>query len=381
MPSPAKIKILQIIDSLPREGAEILLFDIVSRCDPVSFSFAVAALTRGGGAAEMISAAGIPVRLLGRRSRWDLPAFLRLRRLVREYRPSIVHTHLFSSRLWGTLAVRLSGVPAAIVHTEHNTSEWKGSRRAAADRVLSLLTDRMVAVSAPVRDSLVSCCRIAAGRITVIENGLNFERMPAAVSRPELMRRLKLPPESLLVGIVAALTPKKGHVYFLEAAARILSRRRDVRFLVLGEGEIRGDLERLAEEKGIGGNVHFLGSRPDAIEIIAAVDVFVLSSIREGLSLALLEAMALARPAVVTSVGGAAGVIESGRTGILVPPRDSPALAEAIDRLLADPDLRRETGERAAAAVRKRFDAGRMIRDYEELYRQLGGRGKKMRNL
>ena len=366
-----KIKVLQIIDSLPREGAEILLYDIVSRCDPAAFSFAVVALTRGGGAAEMIESAGIPLRLLSRRSRWDLSAFLRLIRLIRKFRPAVVHTHLFSSRVWGTLAARLSGAGTAVVHTEHNTSEWKGPWRASADRLLGFFTDRIVAVSAPVRDSLVSCCRVSPGRIAVIENGLNFARLRAASSRPELIRKLGLPPESLLVGIVAALTPKKGHAYFLQAAERILSRRRDVHFLVLGEGELRGELARQAEGKGMAENVHFLGSRPDAIEIGARLDVFALSSIREGLSLALLEAMALGRAVAITSVGGAAGVIENGQTGLLVPPRDSAALAAAIERLLDRPEERREMGERASASVRARFDAGRMVRAYEELYREL----------
>jgi len=378
MPSFEKIQVLHLIDSLPREGAEILLFDIVSRCDPAAFSFAVVSLTRGGGAAEMLRAASIPVHLLGRRSRWDISAFLRLRRLIRIQSPAIVHTHLFSSRVWGTLAVRLSGLSAAIVHTEHNTSEWKGALRSFVDRVLSPLTDRIVAVSSPVRDSLVSSSRIRPGKITVIENGLNFERLRSSVSRRDLLRSLKIPPESLLVGIVAALTPKKGHAYFLEAAEKILSARRGVHFLILGEGELKRELERSSAARGIGESVHFLGSRSDAIEIIAHLDVFVLSSIREGLSLALLEAMALARPAVITAVGGAVGVIDDGRTGLLVPSRDSSSLASAVERLLSSSELRREMGERAARSVRERFDAASMIRGYEALYREMvkpGGKG------
>ena len=369
--SDRRIKILHVIDSLPREGAEILLYDLVSRCDRGSFSFAVAALTRGGGVAEMLRDAGVPVHLLGRRSRWDLSAFLRLRRMIGEFRPAIVHTHLFSSRVWGTLASRLAGVPSAVLHTEHNTSEWKGLRRAALDRVLSRLTARIVAVSGPVKDSLIAVCRIAPDKIAVIENGLNFERLKAAVSREDQLRELGLPPEALLVGIVAALTPKKGHVYFLEAAERILARRKDVYFLILGEGELRGELERCVEERGLAKNIRLLGSRPDALRIMGALDVFALSSVREGLSLALLEAMALGRAVAVTAVGGMVSVVEDGRTGLLVPPGDAAALEEALDRLLSRPDLRREMGGRAAAAVRARFDAEKMIRAYEKLYQQI----------
>jgi glycosyltransferase involved in cell wall biosynthesis len=174
-----------------------------------------------------------------------------------------------------------------------------------------------------------------------------------------------------LVGIVAALTPKKGHVYFLEAAERILARRKDVYFLILGEGEMRGELERFVEERGLSKNIRLLGSRPDALEIMGALDVFALSSVREGLSLALLEAMALGRAVAVTAVGGMVSVVEDGRTGLLVPPGDAAALAEALDRLLSRPDLRREMGGRAAAAVRARFDAEKMIRAYEKLYQQI----------
>ena len=370
-----KITVLHLIDSLPREGAEVLLYDLIQRSDRDRFEFLVCALTRGGGVADMLAGIGVPVFVLGRRTFWDLAAFIRLLKLIRHHRVDIVHSHLFSSHLWGVLAARLTGVHR-IFRTEHNLSGWKNRLRRVIDHLLCRCTDRIIAVSQPVRESLISVSRVNPEKVLVIENGLNLERLRFNISRVDKLRELGLPPSARLVGTAAALTPKKGHRYLLAAARRILPRYPDLHLLLMGEGELLEELRETIRAEGMEGRVRLLGSRSDALEIISLLNVFVLSSIREGLSIALLEAMALGRAVVITAVGGGVEVVENGVTGLLVPPADPEALAGALERVLTDPDLEAKLGGAAEKKIRSRYDIRLMVDNYAKQY--VSARGAKI---
>jgi len=362
-----KITVLHVIDSLPREGAEVLLYDLIQRGDRRRFSYLVCALGRGGGVADMLQEIDVPVYVLGRRSFWDFSAFQRLLRLIRDNNVDIVHTHLFSSHLWGRLAAFLSkGVTT--FSTEHNMSEWKNIWRKYADRFSACRTEKIIAVSSPVRDSLISVCGIKAGKVMVVKNGLNLDRFPTLPDRERKLKELNLSADTALVGMAAALTPKKGHRYLIEAISRITARRKNTCFLLLGEGELKKQLEKMIRARGLRGLVLLLGNRPDALEIIALLDVFVLSSVREGLSLALLEAMALGRAVVATAVGGSAELIKDGVTGLLVPPADAASLAGAIERILDRPELGKELGREARRRVVTDYDFSSTVQAYERMY-------------
>ncbi len=364
-----KITVLHLIDSLPREGAEMVVYDLVQRGDRAGFDHIVCSLTRGGGVADMLVEAGIPVILLERRSRLDVRAFLRLLKTIKSRRVDIVHTHLFSSHIWGALAARWCRT--RLLRTEHNLSEWKSRPRRALDRLVLSLADGVVAVSEAVGDSLASVVGVEPDRIRVIPNGLNPERLTTQVGRREKLAELKIPPEVQVVATAAALTPKKGHRYLLEAAATILGKRRRVIFLLLGEGELRDELTREIARRGMAENVRLLGSRADALEIISIADVFTLSSTREGLPIALLEAMALKKAVVATAVGGSAGLIDDGVTGLLVPPAEPAALAEAVESLLENPGRATELGKAAARKIRAEYAIEPMIESYRETYLEI----------
>jgi len=347
----------------------MVVYDLVSRSDREEFDFLVCALTRGGGVAEMLSQIGIPVVILGRRSLLDLPRFIRLLGLIGDRRVDLIHTHLFSSHLWGW-AASLCFPRVGLVRTEHNMSEWKNFIRRRLDRLLSWRTGRFAAVSEPVRDSLVSRCRVDPGKVEVIVNGLNTERLRDRSDPEELKRELGLAKGEKAVVTAAALTQKKGHRYLLEAAGLVASRRADVRFLLLGAGELKDELEAEIRERGLGERVRLLGSRPDAARIIGLADLFVLSSTREGLPISLLEAMALRRPVAVTAVGGCPDLVRDGENGLLVPPRDGPALAAAVERVLDDPRMGERLGRAAAATVAAGYGMEAMITAYRKIYRR-----------
>lgn len=346
----------------------MVVYDLIQRGDREEFNFLVCGLTRGGGVAEMLEELKVPVFILGRRSAFDFSCFLRLLGIIREHRVDVIHTHLFSSHLWGGAAA-LCFPRVRLIRTEHNMSEWKNPLRRGLDYLLSFRTECLVAVSEPVRDSLASRCRVDPGKLAVIVNGLNYERLRTASNPAELRRKLGIPERGRMVVTAAALTPKKGHRYLLEAAALVGGRRDDVYFLLLGEGEIRGELEGEIRDRGLAGRVRLLGSRSDAAEIIGGADLFVLSSTREGLPISLLEAMALQRPVVVTAVGGCPDLVRDGENGLLVPPRDPGRLAGAIERVLGQPELARSLGGSAAETVAAGYGMEKMVDAYSALYR------------
>ena len=249
-------------------------------------------------------------------------------------------------------------------------SEWKNIPRRVIDKLLSIRTDQIVAVSEPVQGSLSARCRIPLKKVWTIENGINIDRLKGGGNPSEKLSELGIPADSRLIGCSAALTLKKGHKYLLDAAEIVLAERENVYFLLLGDGELREELGSSINTRGLEGRVLLLGSRSDAVEIVAMLDIFVLSSIREGLSIALLEAMALGRAVVVTGVGGSIDLIRDGISGFLVPPRDGPALAEALGRVIDDPGLKERLGRAAAEDVLSGYKMENMVREYARLYRR-----------
>lgn len=365
-----KITVLHLIDSLPREGAEMVIYDLIQQGDSDGFEVLVCALTRGGGIADMLEEIGVPVFILGRSSACDLKTFRRFINLIKEQQVDIIHTHLFSSHLWGGLAAIFFPM-SVLFRTEHNMSEWKNVTRRVIDKLLSLRTDQIVAVSEPVRVSLSTLCRIPLDKVQTIENGINIDRLKGGDNPSGKLNELGIPPGSHLIGCSAALTAKKGHRYLLDAAEIVLAERKNVYFLLLGDGELREELNSSIKVRGLEDRVLLLGSRSDAVEIVALLDIFVLSSIREGLSIALLEAMALGRAVVVTGVGGSIDLIRDGISGFLVPPKDGPALAEALERVLDNPGLKARLGRAAAEDVLTGYKMDNMVGEYAQLYRRM----------
>ena len=207
-------------------------------------------------------------------------------------------------------------------------------------------------------------------RTVTVHEGIDLERVESAPPA-RLHEELWLPHQAPIVGNVAALVPHKGQRHLIEAAALVVRQVPDARFVIAGEGELRQALERQIKEHHLEKHVLLAGFRPDVLSVHKAFDIFVMSSVTEGLGTSLLDAMACARPIVATTAGGIPEVVADGETGLLVPPRDHHALADAIVRLLNDSDLRRRLGEAGLARVRERFSADRMVRDTLRVYERV----------
>lgn len=307
---------------------------------------------------------------LAPRSEVDLSAGWRLARVLKRFRPDIVHAHdphAVAVASLGLSIAQLSPVPPLVAsrrvdfHIKGNSfSRWKYRQ-----------VDCFVAASDAIRGMLIAD-GIPSSKVVTVHEGVDVERvesMPAA----QLHATFWLPSHAPIVGNVAALVPHKGQRFLIEAAALVVQDVPDARFVILGEGPLRPALERQIAEHHLEKHVILGGFRTDALSMHKAFDVFVLSSLTEGLGTSLLDAMASSKPIVATRTGGIPEVVVDGETGFLVEPHDAAGLAAAIVRLLADASLRERMGRAGFARVVARFSVDRMVDETVKVYERTVG--------
>jgi glycosyltransferase involved in cell wall biosynthesis len=307
----------------------------------------------------------------------DIGALARTRRLIRDLRPDIVETHMSKAGIVGRLAARLEGSPIVVhVYHGHVLAGYYGAAKTwlarCAERTLARSSDHLVAVSARVKADLVKYGIAAPAGITVVEPGLEMgELLHCRDQRGSLRQELGLDAHVPLVGIVGRLARIKNHQTFLEAAAAIAAARPEARVLVVGDGDLRPEIEAGAHRLNLMPRMIFTGWRYDLPRVYSDLDVLAMSSDNEGTPIALIEAMAAGCPVVATNAGGVPDLIDHGTTGLLVPVRDPHGLAEAVLRLLRDEPLARELAASARRHVRVRFSASRFVADMDVLYERL----------
>jgi glycosyltransferase involved in cell wall biosynthesis len=317
-------------------------------------------------ATHWLAEQGVPVLNLGR-GRFDPRILTDLVRVGRERGARILHVHGYAAADFGRLAARRLG--AALVLHEHFADPRMPAYQGVADRLLSGLTDRAIAVSASTRDFLVRERHVPAARVRLIWNGAPLDEFaPVASDVARAARRsLGVPDEALVVGTIGRLNEQKGHRYLVEAAAVLLPSRPHVHVVIVGDGDQMGALKAQAAALGIASRVTFAGHRADVPALLGAIDVFAISSTYEGTPLALFEAMAAGKAIVSTAVDGCREVLEDGVTALLVPPRDGPALAAALGRVADDAVLRRTLADDARQAS-TRYDIRTCVAGMEALY-------------
>ena len=309
---------------------------------------------------------------------WDLAGLFRLYRFLRRERYRVVHTHTSKAGFIGRLSARLAGVPA-IVHTVHGFAFHERSPKAVRmfystlERIAAGWCDRIVSVSRFHRDWAVSLGICRAERISAIPNGIAAPARTPGVSAAGLRRRLGVPDAGPLILSMARLAPDKGLEFLIEAAAMLPASMHAARILIAGEGPARPRLERVVRELGMAHQVILLGFREDVGDLLAACDFVALPSLREGLSIALLEAMAAGKPIVATSIGSHAELASQSEIAVLVPPSNARALADAMVRLANDDALKTRLGYNARALYEKHYTEARMLDSYRELYAGLPG--------
>ncbi len=281
------------------------------------------------------------------RGKSDLPTVMRFVRLIRERRIAVVHTHLSSATFLGSIAARIAGVPSvATVHGFNNPTWYR-------------FAPKIIAVSRAVKEHLASV-GLPESKIEVVYNGIPLERYePLPVAKAK--RACGRDPNGPLVGVFGRLVPEKGQSVALMAWVEVLSAIPSARLILAGDGKDREILEAFCEEKGIASNVEFAGFVPDPRGLMAACDVVVVPSLKEGFGLAAVEAMALERPVIASEIGGLPEIISGGENGLLFPAGDAFGLAEAIVRLINGPELAVKLGKAGRQTVEERFSMARQI--------------------
>jgi glycosyltransferase involved in cell wall biosynthesis len=324
-----------------------------------------------GVACEAMASLGRDIRPLS-----DFRALWGLFRLIRQYRPMVVHTHAAKAGLLGRVAARLAGVPV-VIHTYHGhvLRGYFGPLKTAVFRgletVMAGLSDAIVAVSDAVRKDLISLGVAGADKIRVVPLGLDLAHLSRELPRGALRHRHGIDAAAPLIGMVGRLVPIKDVPTFLRAADIVHKAKPDSRFALVGDGEERNLLEEECRRLGLSETVSFHGWRQDIGAVLGDLDVVVNCSLNEGTPVALIEALAAGRPVVATSVGGTPDLLGHGLRGLLVPPSDPEALAVAILEILNAPDVAGRRAEAGRAYVLAQHGVGRLLDDIDSLYREL----------
>jgi glycosyltransferase involved in cell wall biosynthesis len=359
-------KVLHVIESMQSGGAERVVAEYAKTRDGSRYEPAVCCVLSGGAIADSITETGIPVHVLGRRSRFDVRATARLARIISKGRFDVVHNHNFAALSVG-LPASILGRARAVVRTEHNVTRDRGLGRHYLSRLAALREDAQIGVSGVVWSTHTQRGRVPPGRFVTIWNGIDEARLVPAGDRASVRGELGLPDDAIVCLNVGSLTAQKNRRNLLDALAR-LSDIESLRALVVGAGPEENRLRTHAEELGLSDRVLFLGERVDVPDLLAASDMFVLSSDWEGLPITILEAMAAGVPCVSTAVGGVPEVLTDGVTGLTVEPGDPGALADGIRTLARDPELRARMAGAARDEFERRFRGEQMVRQTEALY-------------
>src|SRR6266508_4704394 len=365
--------VLLLYKALGRGGAEQLLLNSARYLDTTDFRYEVAYIfSQHEDFVSDLRDAGLPVHCLGGR---EQAAWMgRLRALVRQRKPKIVHTHSPYMAVGARLLLRRPRGPR-LIHTEHNVWESYHPMTRRGNLLTFPLNDHVFAVSEHVRQSIRYPAALRLLRMPPVEtlyHGLDPALMGAWEGANGVRESLGIPSEAPVVGAVANFRAEKGHRYLLEAAVRVRQAFPEVRFVLVGHGPLQGELQRQVRQLQLERNVIFTGPRTDVQRLMASFDVFALPSVYEGLSIALIEALSAGVPSIATGTGGVTEVMSDGVNGVIVPPRDSLALGNAIVSLLNDQTRRRQFAQ--AGKIRAAdFDIRVAVRRIEDVYRGLLG--------
>ncbi len=385
MNKKGKLRVLQVVDGFRMGGAENKLWELVEQLDPQRFESAIANVGPSGPLEDKFKKIGVPVYDCSRTHRFDVQPIRKLKAVMREQKIDIVQNTLFWADVVGSVAAKWAGVPVVIswetVTHEGNPYHAQLQRRIGYQFAMRF-TDCVAAVSHEIKSSLITRRKLPAEKIRVIHYGVDLKKFSLNGHAGSKRSELGLSEAETVIVIVARLEEVKGHTWFVKAFARIAENFPDAVALFVGDGSLRAKLEQEVAEHKLKDRIRFLGIRDDVSEILGAADFFVLPSVAgEGLPNVILEAMACSKPVIACDVGGSAEAVQDGVNGFVVPPKNVDALAEALQRLLADPELVKTFSASSRRIAEEEFSLQKQVRNFENLYETLyaeraGSRGR-----
>jgi glycosyltransferase involved in cell wall biosynthesis len=365
-----KLSVLYLVPALDYGGSETLLLAFLKFLDKTKFHPEIHCFYSNGKLVKEFRENGITVHEWHAPRREDPITFFRMLFHLRHKKYDIVHTHLFDWQ--GRIAAFLAGIPV-IITTYHLVSDWDFTGnfinwvKIHLDSLTSKLNDKIIVVSEEVGENAVLKGKISAEKIVTVLNGIDVDSFCTTCDEENLRTDLGLEGKRVIIA-VGRLEEQKGHIHLIKAARILKKDFPDINIIIVGEGPLLDVLKSKIEEYKLEDTVKLLGPRRDISELLSLADVYAMPSLFEGLPIALLEAMAAAKPIVATRVDGIQSVLRSGIEGLLVPPKDEKSLAEAISVLLSDPQLAASHAESSRKKVEEDFSIVNHVRRIEEIY-------------
>jgi len=364
------IKISYIIEQLAKGGAERQLFELVKGIDRNRFIPMVICLSQGGYWAAEIRKLNIQVIELPTGKKREFAILFKLVKLLKATQPDLVHTYLWSANTYGRIAAILSKVPT-IIASERNLTEIgkdKNIYMICIDRLLALFSNGIICNSNKASESLINNYSFDPEKVFTVHNGIDIDNF---LKRTMISSRKKLAQK--VVGTIGRLFPQKNYRLFLDVAKIVLDRFEDesIKFLIIGEGPLRNELVMYSKDLGIGDFLIFTGEREDIPQLLKNMDIFVMTSIYEGLPNAIIEAMASGLPVITTDVGGNGELVIDGETGFLCQTNDKVLIASRVIDLINDEMKARRMGEHGKKRILNEFGVEKMVKDTEQIYLKL----------
>jgi len=364
-----KKRLMYVNYSLAMGGIERMIVEFVNRFKG-EFSIQVAVFEAGGGLERVIEEQGVPVFSLDKKEGIDTLLIYRLIKLFKKSGVEIVHTNNFNT--WFYVSIAALACPGLVtVHTEHSLVRGEKFRRFFIERILSHLTKSVIAVSEDVRQLMINKASIAPSQVRVIQNGINVRKFAfSEQSRLEKRKELGVGSDMVVYGAVGRLVEVKDHATLIHSFSKHLD---DVGqgynscLVIIGDGRLRGELNKLISSLGLESVVFIMGERHDVVQWLSAFDVYCMSSLSEGMSISLLEAMSAGLPVLATSVGGNVELVENNANGLLVQPQNIQSFLGAMNRM-QDGQLRRALGRAGREFVLSEFSDTAMLGAYKECY-------------
>lgn len=348
-------KVLFMIWALEVGGAERLLVKLAEHISRGDYDVSVVCISREGVWASDLKQTDVKVICTHKKTGFDPSILFKLIKIINTEKPDIVNTYLWTADLWGRLAAILAGVKHIIV-TEQNVDVWKRWYHKELDKILFKWTDYAICVSDEVVNFYHNDFNMPLDKLVMIPNAIDISLFNKEIDRTKEREKLGVAPDDFVFVCAARLHSQKAHHILINAVSDMVkSGNKGFKVLLVGEGDLRQQLEEMVHSLKLGSYIHFLGLRQDIPDILLVSDSFVLSSDYEGLSLAILEAMAARLPVVATTVGGNPQIITDGKTGLLVPPQDSTSLAQAMTSLLLDKALAQSMGTTGRSVVEQTY--------------------------
>lgn len=368
-----KINVLHIIQNSKRGGVQLQLLNLVKTYDRSLIRPTVCCLSYQEDVGRLMEQQGIDFVALNvrRHYRFSPKLIIALYQLMKSRNIQVVRAHKYSAGIYGRIAAWLAGVPVIITSVHGNYRKDLRFERRLVNKLLSRITDRIVAMSESIRQDIIKYDNIDPAKVIVVRNGVDTELFSPAGTAGSIRNELGLGEDETIIGFVGRLVPAKGLAHLIEAFTEVKKQIGGSKLLIVGGGELLEPLSTAVSEKGLKDDVVFAGERSDIPQLLAAMDIFVMPSIAEGLPNALLEAMAAGKPVLVTCAGGMGEIIQDGINGLVVSVNDPAALSEGLRKIAGDRDAAEKMGTAAREGIVKHFSISATARIWEDLYLSL----------